>query len=69
VAPVLDRDVERVTPGVEVGDDRLDGPVAVAVDDVTAVAAGQQVGVEPGVVRPWLGVGTDAYVTLLVPAA
>ena len=42
VLPVLDRDVEVVPAGVEVGDDRLHRPVAVAVDDVAAVALGEQ---------------------------
>ena len=42
VAEVLDRHVEGVPAPVEVGDDRLDGPVAVAVDDVAPVAVGQQ---------------------------
>src|SRR5690606_35099569 len=55
-APVLDRDVQRVAPGVEVGDDRLDGPVAVAVGDVAVVAVREQLGVEALVVRPGLRV-------------
>jgi hypothetical protein len=59
VAPVLDGDVERMPAVVEVGDDRLDSPVAVAVDDVAAVAPSQQVGVEPRVVGPGLGVRSD----------
>ena len=42
--------VERVPAGVEVRDDRLDRPVAVAVDDVAPVALGQQLGVVAGVV-------------------
>ena len=42
VLPVLDRDVEVVATGVEVGDDRLHRPVAVAVDDVAPVALGEQ---------------------------
>ena len=42
VLPVLDGDVEVVAPGVEVGHDRLDRPVAVAVDDVAAVALAEQ---------------------------
>ena len=46
VLPVLDRDVERVAARVEVGDDRLVAPVAVAVDDVAAVAVREQLGVE-----------------------
>ena len=37
VLPVLDRDVEVVPAGVEVGDDRLHRPVAVAVDHVAPV--------------------------------
>ena len=42
VLPVLDGDVEVVPPGVEVGDDRLHRPVAVAVHDVAPVALGEQ---------------------------
>ena len=34
--------MEVVAPGVEVGDDRLEPPVAVAVDDVAPVALGEQ---------------------------
>src|SRR5690606_10739241 len=60
VAPVLDGHVERVPPGVQVGDDGLDLPVAVAVDDVATVTAGQQLRVEAGVVRPRVGVRPDA---------
>ena len=57
VLPVLDRDVEVVPPGVEVGDDRLHRPVAIAVDDVAAVALGQQLRVvllaRSATPRPW----------------
>ena len=42
VLPVLDRHVEVVPPGVEVGDDRLHRPVAVPVDHVPPVALGEQ---------------------------
>ena len=42
VLPVLDRDVERVPARVQVGHDRGDPPVPVAVDDVAGVALGQQ---------------------------
>ena len=52
VLPVLDRDVEGVAAGVEVGDDRLEPPVAVAVDDVAAVAVLEQLGVVALVGRP-----------------
>ena len=46
VLPVLDRDVELVPAGVEVGDDRVEPPVAVAVDDVAAVPSLEQLGVD-----------------------
>ena len=48
VLPVLDRDVEVVPAGVQVGDDRLVPPVAVAVDDVAPVAGGEQLRVVAG---------------------
>src|SRR5699024_6966416 len=62
--PVLDRHVERVPPGVQVGDDRLQAPVPVLVDDVAPVAGGEQLGVEPVVVGPGLratGPGPDPH--------
>ena len=63
VLPVLDRDVERVPAGVEVGDDRVEPPVAVAVDDVAPVAVREQLGVEvrrrSGHVRPRHGPTPD----------
>lgn len=52
VLPVFDRDVEGVASGVEISNDRLLGPVAIAVQDVTAVPVGEQLGVEPSVGRP-----------------
>ena len=46
--------------GVEVGDDRLAAPVAVAVDDVAPVAVLEQLGVVVRVVRPVAGPRPDA---------
>jgi hypothetical protein len=46
VAPVLDGDGEVVPPLVQVGDDRLEPPVPVPVDDVAAVAVLEQFRVE-----------------------
>ena len=60
VVPVLDGHVEGMSPGVEVGDDRIVAPVAIAVDHVAAIAVGQQLGIEAVVVGPRLGVWTDA---------
>src|SRR5690606_31670555 len=67
MAPVLDRDVEGVATRVELGDDRLDGPVAEAVLDVAPVAVLEQLGVVALVVRPRLaatGPRPDADVVL-----
>jgi hypothetical protein len=45
---------------VEIGHDRLDGPVPVAVGDVAAVPGPKQLAVQPRVVRPRLRVRSDA---------
>src|SRR5699024_12440484 len=65
VLPVLDRHVETVPPGREVGDDRLVAPVAVAVLDVAPVPFAQQIGVQPRVPRPVTPPRADALVRLL----
>jgi len=60
VLPVLDRDVERMPARIEVRDDGLDSPVAIAVDDVAPVADGEELGVVPGVLGPRAVPGADA---------
>ena len=60
VQPVLDRHVEAVPAGVEVGHDRLAPPVAVPVDDVAPVAVARAARGPARVVRPRAGPGTDA---------
>ena len=52
VFPVLDRNVERVSFGVELGNDCVATPIAEAVLDVSAVSGSQEIRVEPGVVGP-----------------
>ncbi len=52
VRPVLDGHVEGMPPRVQVGHDRLDRPVPVAVQHVAPVAVLQQLGVVARVVRP-----------------
>ncbi len=52
--------MERVTPQIQIRHDRVPAPVAVPVDDVAPIAAGQQFRVESVVVRPRLRVRTDA---------
>src|SRR5690625_1394108 len=53
-APVLDRDVERVAASVQIGHDRLQAPVPVAVDDVAPVSLRQQFGIQTWVLGPIL---------------
>jgi len=60
VTPILDRDGEFVAPGVEIGDDRLDRPVSVLIDDVTAVALAQQIVVVARILRPRLRMRADS---------
>ena len=66
LADVLDGDVQPVGAGGQIGADRRDGPVAVAVDDVAPVAVRQQLAVVAGVGGPGVGAcgpGTDADLT------
>ena len=68
VPPVLDRHVEVVPPGVEVGDDRVVPPVAVPVHDVAPVARGEQLLVVRVVLlrrRPRALPRADAHLLLL----
>lgn len=63
LADVLDGDVQPVGAGGQVGADRRDAPVAVAVDDVAPVASREQLGVVAGVGGPGPGTtgpGADA---------
>jgi hypothetical protein len=39
-------DVEGMPSRIEVGDDRLDCPVAIAIDDIAGVTLGEELGVE-----------------------
>jgi putative membrane protein len=49
VLEVLDGHMEGMAPRIEVGDDRLHRPIAVAIDDVARIALGQQLRIEPRV--------------------
>lgn len=59
VLPVLDCNVERMSAGVEVSDNRLTFPVAVLVGHVACIAVREQILVVSTVRRPGFGVGTD----------
>jgi hypothetical protein len=67
VLPVLDRDVERVPPCIQVGHDRIHAPVAVAVDHVARVTVLEKLGVESGVGRglPLPRADADAHAHIL----
>lgn len=47
---VLDRDMERMSTQVKIGDDGVEPPVAIAIDHIAAVAFGEQDRVEAGVI-------------------
>lgn len=52
VLPVLDGDVQWTTTGVKFGDDRLDTPVAIPINDIAPVTVLQQVWVQPCILWP-----------------
>jgi hypothetical protein len=58
--------VEVVPAGVQIGDDRFPGPVAVAVDDVAAITVREQLGVVSRVRRLFADPRTDAHLGGLV---
>ena len=68
VLPVLDGDVKGMPLAIEILDDGLEAPVAVAVDDVAAVAVGQELGVEAVVVGPGEGMGADRHGVMVTGA-
>ncbi len=57
--PVLDGYPQRVPPSLEIGNDGINRPVAVAIDDIPAIAVLKQLRVEPAVIRPWMRVRSD----------
>lgn len=58
VLPVLDGDMKTVPPVVEIGDDGVERPVPVTIDDVASIAVSQQLEIEMGLVGPGFGVWT-----------
>ena len=61
VLPVLDGDVQWTTTGVKFGDDRLDTPVAIPINDIAPVTVLQQVWVQPGILWPRTRSRTDPH--------
>jgi hypothetical protein len=47
-------------PGVKISNDGRHFPVAVAIDHIAAVSMPEQLRIEPVVVGPWLGVGSQS---------
>jgi hypothetical protein len=60
VLPVLDRHVEGMPTLIEVGNDGLTAPVSIVIDHVPAIAVGQKLRIEMGVVGPGQRMGTCA---------
>ena len=60
VSEVLDRDLKPVPTPVDVDDDRLTPPIAIRINDITAVAVLEQLGVIPRIVWSRPGPGTDS---------
>ena len=59
VFPVLDRYPQWVSPCLKIGNDGLNRPVAIAIDDIPAIAVRKELGIKPGVLRPRLGMRSD----------
>ena len=59
VFPVLDRYPQRVPPSLKIGNDGLNRPVAIAIDDIPAIAVLEQLRIEPAVLRPRMRVWSD----------
>ncbi|GAA1709282.1 hypothetical protein GCM10009702_09690 [Propioniferax innocua] len=57
--PVLDRDTEGPTPRVELGDDRLDTPVAELINHVAPIPLRQKLRVQTRILWPRLGMRTN----------
>src|SRR3954452_15524856 len=62
VAEVLDGPVEGVPAPFEVGHDRVEGPVAVAVDHVAPVAVREEFRIQPRILRPGADPRADTHV-------
>jgi hypothetical protein len=60
VLPVLDGDMEVVPSRVQVGDDRVASPIAVAIDDVAVIAASEKLAIQPRILGPGGRIGSDA---------
>jgi hypothetical protein len=54
VFPVLDRNLQDMAPGLKIGNDGTDGPVAIAIENIAPVTLFEELGVKPWVVRPGL---------------
>src|ERR671917_1257011 len=53
MAEVLDRDMQRMPPGIDIGDHGLATPVAVGVNNVAPITVAQQLRVVTRIVWPW----------------
>ena len=65
VLKILNRNVERVAPLIQLLADRLEGPVAVGVHYVATIPLLQKLRIQPGIIRPWALPRPYAVATLI----
>jgi len=53
--------MEAVPALVEIVDDRLETPVAVAVDDIAPITCSQELVIETGIIGPWQRMWANSY--------
>ena len=61
VLPIFDGDVEGMAASIEIGDDRVPGPIAEAIKHIASVAGLEEFRVQARVVGPGARVGSHAY--------
>ena len=61
VCEVLDRDMERPAACVEIGDDRVQAPVAIGIHDIPRIAMLKELRIESRIVRPGQWMRPDAH--------
>lgn len=63
--PVLDGDVESMTGVVQIGHDRVEMPIAIAIHDIASVPGCEQLGIKARIIGPRFGVRPDTDLMLV----
>jgi hypothetical protein len=59
VLPILDGNLQRMTPGVKVSNDGRHCPIAIPIDDIATIAVLEQLCIEPAVIGPGARMRSD----------